>query len=119
MNRKQKFIIGALAAAALATTAVYADHRESGDRNEAAALAQAKISLSQAIAAAEQHAGGKASRAEIEDENGKLVYGVEIVGGGKSTDVKVDIATGQILSAQIDSADREGREHGNEGRKHK
>ena len=114
MNRKQTLIIGALAAAALATTAVYAEHRESGEQNEAAALAQAKISLSQAIAAAEQHAGGKAARAELEDENGKLVYGVEVLGGGKSTDVKVDITTGQVLSAQADTADHERGEHEHE-----
>ena len=116
MNRKQTLIIGALAAAALATTAVYADHRESGDRNEKAALAQAKISLSQAIAAADQHANGKAAKAELEDENGKLVYGVEVVGDGKSTDVKVDINTGQIVSAQADGSDHERGEHEHEGR---
>lgn len=107
MSRKRTLIIGVLTAAALATTGAYAYQGQSGEQDEAAALAQAKITLSQAITAAEQHVGGKASSAGIEDENGKIVYGVEIVGGGKSTDVKVDIATGQVLSARVDTADHE------------
>lgn len=117
MTRKRASIVGVLTAAAIATTGAYAYQGQSGEQDEAAALAQAKITLSQAIAAAERHVvGGKASSAEIEDENGKIVYGVEIVGGGKSTDVKVDIATGQILSAQADTADHERGEEGHERR---
>lgn len=104
-----------IVAATLAATAVYAARGENQDHDDAAALAQAKISLTQAITAAEQHVNGKASRAELEDENGKLVYGVEVVSGGKATDVKVDINTGQILSAQTDQADREGDENKGKG----
>ena len=116
MSSKKTFMFGVLAASALvASSLVYANRDGKEDQQDAAALAQAKISLSQAVAAAEQKAQGKAVRAELEDENGKFVYGVEVVGGGKSTDVKVDIATGAILSAQADQADHEGDENGNEG----
>ena len=113
MRKKHAIIAGVLTAAAVATTVVYADYRESRETNHAAALAQAKVSLVQAITAAEQHVNGKAARAELEDENGKLVYEVEVFAGSKATDVTVDIATGQILSARADTADNErGEEKG-------
>ena len=115
MNRKQSIIAGTLAAAVLAATAVYAGENRN-EENEAAVLAQAKVSLGQAITVAERHANGKAARAELEDENGRMVYGVEVVGAGKSTDVKVDINSGKVLSAQADRADHEGDDNEHEER---
>ncbi len=116
MNSKKALMFGALAATTIvASSLVYANRDGNEEQHDAVALAQAKISLTQAIAAAERQANGNAIRAELEDENGKLVYGVEIMNGDKSTDVKVDIATGGILSAQADQADHEGDENGNEG----
>ena len=109
------FGVGALAATTIVVSSlVYANRDGNEEQNDAAALAQAKISLTQAVAAAEQKVNGKAVRAELEDENGKIVYGVEVINGGKSIDVKVDIATGGILSAQADQADHEGDENGKE-----
>ena len=115
MSSKKTLFFGMLAASTIvASSLVYASRDVNEEQNDAAALAQAKISLTQAIAAAEQKVSGKAVRAELEDENGTFVYGVEVVNGGKSTDVKVDIATGGILSAQADQADHEGDENGHE-----
>ncbi len=112
MSVKKALLFAALAASTIvASSLVYASRDGNDEHNDAAALAQAKVSLSQAITAAEQHAGGNASRAEFEGENGKFVYEVEVVGGGKSTDVKVDANSGQILSAQADEADHEGAEN--------
>ena len=109
MSSKRTLMFGIFAASAiLASSLVYARRDSNEEQRDAAALAQAKISLSQAIAAAEQRVQGKAVRAELEDENGTPVYGVEVVSADKSTDVKVDIATGTILSAQADQADHEG-----------
>jgi Peptidase propeptide and YPEB domain len=88
MNRKQSIIAGALAAAVPAATVVYAG--ESGNEENDAAV-----------------------RAALEDVNGRMVYGVEVVGSGKSTDVKVDIDTGKVLSVQ---ADRDADEGEHEGR---
>ncbi len=79
-----------------------------GQPNDAVAeMAKANITIEQAIAAAQQQVGGKASKAELEDENGKLAYSVEVVSGDKVMDVKVDPSTGKVLSAQVDKADRE------------
>lgn len=115
MNRKQGILVAAAVAVILSGTAVYATEPANGEQNDAAAITQAKIGLGQAIANAERHVHGKATRAELENENGRLVYGVEVVSGGKVTDVKVDIRNGNILSAQADHADHEGQESGREG----
>ena len=117
MRTRKSLLFGVIGLTALGASLAFAgaNSANEGQENDIALLSKAKISLTQAIAAAEQHAQGKASRAELEDENGKLVYGVEVVGGGKSTDVKVDINTGQILSAQADQADHESDENEREG----
>ena len=107
---QRKILISALImAAGVATAGGLAYAKQSGEpQNEAMAnLAQAKISLAQAVTTAEQHIGGRASRAELENENGRLVYGVEVADNIKTTDVKVDAIDGSIVSAQTDPADHE------------
>ena len=103
---KRKLILTTIAV--LAVAAIGSAYAAKSEENDAAALAQAKISLTQAIAAAELHANGKAVRAELENENGTIVYGVEVLSGSKATDVKVDVRDGKILSAQADTVDHEG-----------
>ena len=115
MRSKKSLLIGIIGVTALGASLAFAG-ANGGQENDAALLSQAKISLTQAIAAAEQHAQGKAVRAELEDENGTLVYGVEVTSGTRATDVKVDINNGRILSAQADQADHEGE--GREGQEH-
>lgn len=52
----------------LATTAIGGAYAAESTENDALAIAGAKISLTQAVTAAEQQVGGKASRAEYEHE---------------------------------------------------
>jgi uncharacterized membrane protein YkoI len=103
---KRKLVLATIAA--LTVAAIGSAYAAKSEENDAAALAQTKISLTQAIAAAEQHVNGKAARAELEDENGTIVYGVEVLSGTKTMDVKVDVRDGKILSAQADTEDHEG-----------
>jgi uncharacterized membrane protein YkoI len=105
MTRSKLAIIGALTAAALATSAVYAGENSSDDEIDAATLAKANVALDQAITVAEQHTQGKAVQAEFEEENGKLVYEVEVMKGATAMDVKVDATTGAVLSAKADKPD--------------
>jgi uncharacterized membrane protein YkoI len=52
-------------------------------------------------------------KTELEDENGFLVYGIEVVSADKSVvDVKVDAGTGKVLTMEKDKADDEDRESG-------
>lgn len=87
---------------------------------EADLVHMAKISLDQAVKDALQTVPGKAVRAELDEENGYLVYRVEVVGPDhQATDVKVDAGSGKILKIQQDKGDREGgREEHEEGHGH-
>jgi uncharacterized membrane protein YkoI len=104
MNRRLYPAIVA-AAVALAVGGAYA--ATSSKENDALAISTAKIGLSQAVSAAEQHVGGKASRAEYERHKGQWVFDVEVVKDKTVTDLKVDPATGKVIAATEDKADRD------------
>lgn len=108
MKHTQIATLAAAGAVALASIAVYAA-TASSPHNDAVAITQATVSLTQAIAAAEQHAGGKASKAEYEraTKKGQWVYDVEVVAGAKAFDVKVDPGTGAVLSSTEDKVDQD------------
>lgn len=78
---------------------------EQDEAAEAAALqAQATITLEQAKQAAlAQFPGGSVLDAELEDENGAVVYGVEVRDAkGAEHDVKVDAKTGAVVATQAE-----------------
>ncbi len=80
--------------------------------------ALAKLTTRQAEAAASAAVAGTVIGVKLDDENGCLVYSVQINGSdGKIHDVKVDVSTGKILhqdlgdeSEQGESGEREGDE---------
>ena len=104
MNRYSKFSLLSFAIIA-ASTAAYAAN--SNMENDATAITKAKIPLIQSVTVAEQHASGKAARAEYENSKNGWVYDVEIVSGTKVFDVKVDADKGTIISSVEDKADRD------------
>ena len=68
----------------------------------------AKITLQQAITKASDAQSGTISKAELQNEDGFLVYNVVVVSQGKKIhEVKVDAGDGSILRIDVDSADRE------------
>lgn len=73
-------------------------------------LAQANITLAQAVGAAEQHAGGRATKAELERREGKAAFEVEVVNGQAVSNVVVDATDGRILASTADREDREDRD---------
>jgi uncharacterized membrane protein YkoI len=107
MNRKIA-IPALIMAAGIATAAGLAYAKSDAVENDAIAdLAKAKITLTQAVGAAEAQSGGKATKAELEGERGAVVYQVEVVtADSKVFDVKVDAADGKVLSSKQDQADR-------------
>ncbi len=84
---------GAASTAALAK----GGHEESQD---AAALANAKVTLSQAIATAEQQAGGKAISAGVDNENGTVRIAVDVASNQGVKTVLVDPQTGQATGTK-------------------
>lgn len=98
----------ALVTVALASAGAVAFAANTMDNdNDAMAAFQAKVSLTQAIAAAEQHTGGKASRAEYEKNKTGWAYDVEVISGAKVFDVRVDGDKGTIVSSTEDKAEHD------------
>jgi uncharacterized membrane protein YkoI len=95
------------AVAVLSATAVGSVYAAKSSDNDAMAIADAKISLAQAVSTAEQHVGGKASRAEHEHHKGQWVFDVEVVKGRQVMDVTVNSTSGTVIAAVEDKHDRE------------
>lgn len=99
-------LLGLAITAVTAGAVAYA--ASSSEPNDALAISSAKVSLAQAVAAAEQHVNGRASRAEFEHSKTQgWHYEVEVV-GAKVYDVVVDADRGTVISAVEDRADRGG-----------
>ncbi|WP_230181312.1 PepSY domain-containing protein [Aquabacterium sp. CECT 9606] len=102
-------LLGITVITGLAATAAYAaGHIEAVIQ----AITQAKLTLGQAIAAAEQSTpGSKATHADFErDRQGHWVFTVEVAKAGEALDVMVDPANGKVLSVTRDLEDREDNE---------
>jgi len=73
----------------------------------------AKVTLDQAMQAALASTPGKVMKVGLEDEDGFLVYGVEVVTPDKAImEVKVDAGSGKVLATSPDTADDEGHDGG-------
>jgi uncharacterized membrane protein YkoI len=107
-KRKSTLALAALAlTSAVAGVSVYAAGPSGHD---ARTIPNAKVSLAQAVTAAEQHVGGTASKAEVESHGSKLVYDVEVVKGPQVFDVTVSPEQGTVIAATLDKADHDDQE---------
>lgn len=76
------------------------------DAEDIRLLKETRISLTQAIAAAEKAHGGRAIQAELDDENFVPTYEVSLVQVNDSVvDVEVDGVSGKILAVRKDRDD--------------
>lgn len=100
-SRRARIAVFAGLMAGILGTASAFDH----DEVDAKTIASTKIDMATAITTAENNAGGKAARAELEDKKGKLTYEIEVVSANKTTDVKIDAITGAVISSKEDKAD--------------
>ena len=85
--------------------AVPQDQKGQSEPDEAKALAsQARITADQAKAAAlAQFPGATVKKVELDNENGSLVYSVQLTDtSGKGQDVKVDAGNGKVLATEAD-----------------
>ena len=79
--------------------------------DEAALAGMAKISLDSALKEALKAAPGTVLKAGLENENGFLVYAVEIANADRQIiGVKVDAGNGKVLKVETDQRDHENRE---------
>jgi len=88
--------------AGAAVDSAQADDSKEKDAKEIQLFNQAKITLSDAIEAAQQKTGGKAIEAEVDDEAATIQFEVEVVKDGKVYEVKVDGISGKVLKVALD-----------------
>ena len=81
-------------------------------RSEADFPSMAKISMVDAAQKALASVHGQVLKTALEDENGFLVYGVEVVAADKAImEVKVDAGSGMVLAMERDRTDDEDEDH--------
>jgi uncharacterized membrane protein YkoI len=79
----------------------------------------AKIDYIEAVRAALTECKGKVLRVELENENGFLVYSVEVVTPGNSImDVKVDAGSGAVLAMDRDQIEHHKNNHDRDNKRH-
>ena len=90
-------ILGTTLLAGAGTAAMAAGNGGQGDSQAAAMAAQAKVTLGQAVAAAQKAAGGHAIDAGLADESGKSGWEVELAqADGSVKTVLVDLQSGSV-----------------------
>src|SRR5712692_10342736 len=79
---------------------------------------EAKISMKKARSIALKKAPGKVSSAELERENGKLIYSFDIKQGGQTgiTEVAVDAITGDVIETHHETPAKEAAEKAQESK---
>jgi len=118
MKSKHALIAGTLIAFTTGMTAASVALAHRGEHDRAPVdVSKATVTMSQAIATAEQQAGGKATNAKLENETGKLLYEVKVAGKDKVTEVKVDATDGKVLASGAETHAHK-RGGGSEAQKH-
>lgn len=80
------------------------------NQSEAEFPTMAKITLNQAVQRVAASTPGRVLKAELEEEDGFLVYSVEVAQPDQSVvEVKLDAGSGKTLARRVDKADR--RDH--------
>jgi uncharacterized membrane protein YkoI len=118
MNHKHPKLLAELVAfiamTGIAAHTAQAANTESKEAKELALFGQAKISLHDAIKAAEHKIGGKAMEAELNDESATVQFEVEVLKDGKIHEVIVDGISGKVLKVGLEDESKEGAEEGAE-----
>jgi uncharacterized membrane protein YkoI len=85
--------------------------------NESALRKLAKITLEDAVRTAQGAAPGTVTESGIENEDGNVVYTVEVRSANSTTEVVVDAGNGKVLATTADADDEDGE--GNDGNNEK
>lgn len=100
---KIPYLIETLAGATIALHALAASSNETDTPyGQLVQASSSKITIGQAIIIAETEVGGEAVEVELEKEDGKLVYDVDVKTKNGKMEVFIDPETGKVLSVGPD-----------------
>jgi uncharacterized membrane protein YkoI len=98
---KMPYLLEILAGTAIALHAIAASSSEGEiPYTQFVQAAQPNITIGQAIVIAEKEVGGEAIEAELEKEDGKFVYDVDVQTPTGTMEVSIDPKTGTVLSIE-------------------
>ena len=107
MKNLKRYLAVLAIGGALVGTALVA-HAKTDTVDDSIAVTSVAVTIDQAVAIATQAVQGSASKAEFENEDGKLMWEVEVVGVDKQVyDFKIDATSGKVLKQELDKADHE------------
>ncbi len=106
IKRIMPFVLSACVALAAAGAVAHAEG-QGKDGRDAAMLAGMKVTLTQAIATAEQQSGGRAVSADTAQEKGAVQIAVEVVGPQGTKTLMVDAQTGKVTATHDGRQDSE------------
>lgn len=110
MNKRIALVATLLAGIVGATSIVpaMAENHTPADKAEVQAMANAKLTVTEAAAAAEAQFGGKVVEVSLDVVNGMPVYDVSLIGtDGAEIEATVDAMTGAVAAAPAEQADDE------------
>ncbi|MFI8880861.1 PepSY domain-containing protein [Streptomyces sp. NPDC053813] len=115
---KRKIVIAAVTAAVLvgggaATAVAFADDdgHDRGSRSSVADGGTARVDVKEAVAAAVRAVPGTVTEAELDDEDGGLVWELDVYGPDKARhDVTVDPGNGKVLGKHVSDDDDDDRD---------
>ncbi|AWB10780.1 Peptidase propeptide and YPEB domain-containing protein [Thermodesulfobium acidiphilum] len=115
MNKAKKFAVLALGGILLTTSVAgiaTANQYVTGSikvtqDNEASYADLSNTTVDQAISSALAAQPGKVIKAKLEDENGTLVWNVDVVSNNQMYEVKVDAKDARVLSTGVDQTDNQ------------
>lgn len=114
MNKKHNKILKAMLAMVMimgsAANVAQAGESKEKEAKEIKLFNQAKITLTEAIKAAEQKTGGKAMEAEVDDDSNTVQFEIEVLKDGKIHEVMVDGISGKVLKVSLDDESGENNE---------
>jgi uncharacterized membrane protein YkoI len=98
--KNKALAIGALAALMLGGAYTANAGMLDGDKDNmtAAQMSEVKISITDAIQKSVEKHQGTIVKAELENEDGRLVYEVEYLENGEEVEMLVDAVTGEVMS---------------------
>jgi len=103
--------IGLAIIAGIVIVAMAGQARSDSDKNDKADLAKAaKITVDQAIKTATEKTPGKVIEVELEKEDGKVLWEIEVVTAeGKVAKMHVDAESGAIIAKEHEKPKKEGK----------